>query len=83
MNNSIDLDLIQELLAQPERTPRSRKRIDTRDRETWFKLMHNISGTCSNSKCLSPKGPHRVTSVVNDKEMCRYCFLSGWYQVND
>lgn len=87
---SPDLSFLKELLDQPERAPRSAKKPDTRDYDTWFKLEHNVSkGRCSNPQCVGagimnqftgkPRGRDQVTSVVNDHEMCRFCFLEGWH----
>lgn len=80
-----DLDFLQEILELPEkeaRTPRTRKPKDVRDHDNWFRLEHNISGTCSQGEdCLGRiyygKGPGRVTAIVNGIEMCRIDFLEG------
>jgi hypothetical protein len=80
-----NLDFLQELIDAPqevERKSRTRKPKDIRDQTTWFRLNHNISGTCSQKQeCLGlllyDKGPGRVTSIVNEVEMCRICFLEG------
>jgi hypothetical protein len=119
-----DLDFLQDLIDTPE-PPRStrgpRKKADTRDTETWWKLEHIISrcfscnmvncvekgyegteessfpskclecgsedvsltGHCSQGdECLGlaldiPKGPDRVTAIVQGIEMCRIDFLDG------
>lgn len=85
---TFDVDFLAELLKQPEKAPRTRKPKDTRDQDTWFKLDHNISGRCSNENCISvelnqPRGRDRVTSIVNQHEMCRFCFLYGWHYEGD
>lgn len=82
-----DLNFLEELLSQPERTARSRKAKDTRDYDTWFTLDHIVMGTCSNPKCISvelerPQGRNRVTASVNSYEMCRFCFLYEWHKVS-
>jgi hypothetical protein len=88
--SSFDLDFLSDLLAQPERSPRSKKIADVRDHDTWFKLEHNISGRCSNEECVAEllgvvnqfsgkrQGRNRATAIVNGHEMCRFCFLEGW-----
>ena len=88
-----DIDFINDLLSQPERASGPRKPKDVRDMEHWFKLPHNIMGRCSNVECVAEilqvvnqfsgerQGRDRVTSVVNEHEMCRYCFLDGWKYV--
>ncbi len=88
-----DLNFLEELLAQPERAPRTSKSKDVRNYDTWFKLAHNVSsGCCSNEKCVGvgipnqfkggqPRTREGVTSVVNDYEMCRFCFLDGWHYI--
>ena len=88
---SIDLDFLNDLLSQPEREPRTKKPKDVRDHDHWFALMHNISGYCSNEECVAEllqvvnqftgkrQGRDRITSVVNDHEMCRFCFMDNWH----
>lgn len=85
----MDLDFLNQLLAEPDKAPRTRKPKDVRDYATWWKLPQNIMGTCSNPECISElfpelgkgKGRNRVTAIVNDHEMCRHCFLDGWHYV--
>lgn len=127
-----DLDFLQDLIDTPEppRSPRSRKKVDTRDHDTWYKLEHILS-RCFNcdgincvekgyegteessfpSKCLEcgetdpeklaltghcsqgdeclglaldiPKGPERVTAIVNGVEICRIDFLAGVNKVEE
>ena len=80
-----DLDFLQELLDTPDppKGSRARKPKDVRDFDTWFKLDHNIMGTCSKGgDCLgitldNGKGPGRVTATINGVEMCRFDFLDG------
>jgi hypothetical protein len=84
-----NIDFLQELLDAPEeKNTRTRKPKDIRDQDTWYKLNHNVLGTCSQgSECLGlvlhDKGPGRVTAVVNDVEMCRFDFLNGLAKSND
>ena len=89
--STFDLDFLNDLLSQPEKAPRSNKPKDVRDHDTWFKLMHNISGYCSNEECVAEllgvvnqfsgqrQGRNRITAEVNGHEMCRFCFLEGWH----
>lgn len=84
---------IKALLAQPQRT-RGRKAkdfIDTsiRDIPTWFKIGHKMvdeeSGElakCENPDCTDQRTSHMVVKI-NDKNMCRRCFLDGWLLTND
>lgn len=86
-----DLTFLNELLSQPEKTPRTNKPKDVRDNDHWFALPHNIMGYCSNEECVAEllgvvnqfsglrQGRDRVTAVINDHEMCRFCFLEGWH----
>lgn len=84
MSNT-DLDFLQALIDEPDKIPttrKPRKPKDVRDSDHWFKLEHIIMGTCSRGddcvgKILYGKGPDRVTAIVNDVEMCRYCFYDG------
>jgi hypothetical protein len=87
---SPDLSFLKSLLDQPEREPRSTKKLDVRDYDTWFKLEHRVSeGYCSNPECAGqhlinkftgkPRGRGQITSIVNDHEMCRFCFLDKWH----
>jgi len=89
--SAFDLNFLNELLSQPERAPRTSKSKDVRDNDHWFRLFHNISGYCSNEECVAEvlgvvnqfsgkrQGRDRVTSIVNDHEMCRFCYLDGWH----
>lgn len=89
MSSAFDINFLKELIDQPERAPRrAAKAKDTRDQDTWFKLEHNLMGTCSNPECISiqldrPQGRNRVTAEVNGYEMCRFCFLYGWQVVSN
>lgn len=82
-SGQFDLDFLTNLLAQPEREPRTKKVVDTRDNDTWFKQEHIVMGCCTNPNCVSielkqEKGRNRVTAIINGYEMCRFCFLYGW-----
>jgi hypothetical protein len=86
-----DLAFLNDLLAQPEKAPRTAKIKDVRDNDTWFTLYHHIAGYCENEDCVAVKlgvvnqfsgerqGRNRVTATVKDHEMCRFCFLDGWH----
>ena len=94
MSDDLTLDFLKDLLSQPERASRAKKPSDTRDHDTWFKLTHNINGYCANDECVAEvlgvvnqfsgkrQGRNRVTAVVNDYEMCRFCFLDGWHYIS-
>ena len=89
--STFDLAFLNDLLSQPEKAPRTSKAKDVRDHDTWFTLVHNISGYCSNGECVAEllgvvnqftnqrQGRNRVTAEVNGYEMCRFCFLDGWH----
>ena len=94
MSKALSPEQITQLLTQASkpRTPRERKKRDTRDYDTWFDLDH-----CSTAACEIVDHEERVNSfdfedmelyekalnrkrmvaTVNGKMMCRYCFLSG------
>jgi hypothetical protein len=70
-----------------------RKKKDVRDTDTWFDLEHDIKTSCEVSdhedrvnayegfrdddQRVHALNRKRVTAVVNDTRMCRFCFLSG------
>jgi len=91
VSQQFDLAFLNDLLSQPEREPRTKKKVDVRDHDHWFALIHNISGRCSNEECVAEllgvvnqftgnrQGRDRITAVVNGHEMCRFCFLDNWH----
>lgn len=90
---AFDINFLNDLLSQPDKQPRTKKVKDVRDNDTWFSLFHNIQGYCSNEQCVAEilqvvnqfsgkrQGRNRVTAVVNEHEMCRFCFLDGWHHI--
>lgn len=85
----IDAAAIQKLLNQPKKAGRRAKKvIDTtiRTYTLFFTKLDRKEGTCENPNCEDPrKGSGRRIMVVNirDKDMCRYCFLSGYGSEED
>lgn len=94
MGKALTPDQIANLLTQASkpRTPRERKKKDTRDYDTWFDLDHILDKGCEVENHeervngfdfedleLYEKALNRrrIVALVNGKLMCRYCFLSG------
>lgn len=78
---------INKLLSLPRRGGGKKKELDTstRDYQTWFKLAIKMVDEntqelilCENPDCTDPRGQGIVVAKVNDKFMCRRCFLNGW-----
>jgi len=79
---------IQKLLTLPSRRRGAAKKgpdTSIRDYQTWFKLATKMIDEdtrellrCENEDCQDPRGSGIVVAMVNEKYMCRYCFLSGW-----
>jgi hypothetical protein len=80
---------INNVIAQPEKTAKKRKNggIDTstRDFATWFKLAHKMLDddtgdhlTCENPNCVDTRPRAPIVAQVEEKFMCRHCFMAGW-----
>lgn len=78
---------IDRLLSLPKRGGGKKAGIDTsiRDVQTWFKLATKMVDddtkeliTCENPNCLDVNSLGSVCAMVNDKYMCRRCFIGGW-----
>lgn len=64
------------------RTTKAKKESD-RTYSTWFKVLKQHFGTCSNPECSDPrpKSEYPVTMVstlASGHECCRFCFLAGY-----
>lgn len=79
-----------EILAKgdtpPKRKTQKSKKVDITNRTvtTWFKLPHTY-GICENPDCLDERPlennettRHAMTADVNDRMICRICFISGY-----
>lgn len=70
---------IAEILAPQSRS----STISTEPREIsiWYKQNH-VFGTCENPDCSDPRPAgnrgREIMAKVNERKMCRYCFLGGW-----
>jgi hypothetical protein len=85
----ISLEQVNALLKEQSEQPSRGRRADPtepRTSTTWYKLSQRITGDCENPNCVDPRPPkdlgRNITSVVHDKQMCRYCFLDGWLSPN-
>lgn len=81
MDEELDLETIERMLAEPQptgtRTPRTRKKDeDTRTVQSWFRLLH-VSGSCEVPNHDEDERPRNkgMTVVINDIHVCRVCFL--------
>lgn len=61
--------------------------ITVRNYETWFNVNHVLIDMdtqelvlCDNPNCVDPrdKTHGQTVTVINEKRMCRFCFLDGW-----
>jgi hypothetical protein len=75
---------IQNILSQKK--PRG---LTTEPREigVWYKQNHLLRERgCDNPDCKDPRDANdrgrRIVIQINDKYLCRYCFLEGWLSPN-
>jgi hypothetical protein len=79
------LQLLREDANKPRRGGAGTKRneLEVRELPVWFKANHHLrEGGCENPECGDPRpttnSGRNVCVLVNNKWMCRYCFIAGW-----
>jgi len=77
--------LLKEELEKPTRGSKSKVDTTIRDYRTWFKLATSMIEEggepikCENPNCQDPRpGDLQVCATINNRLMCRFCFLDGW-----
>lgn len=88
MTNPLDPSFIEELLKKPATLPKTRRSVksfttvESRTYTTWFTLRTTFTA-CDNPECVDER-PMRTSegnsmcAVIEDKNICRRCFLDGW-----
>lgn len=67
-----------EVMRAPQAKPRKSK-VMARSYHNWFYETRHTYGKCENPDCIDPRGTDSaMVANVNEKDMCRFCFLAGW-----
>lgn len=83
MAEELSLDEAMQLLVEDAAGVGTKKdATEPRIAATWMKLTTQLNKPCENPECSDPrpiedKG-RRVTVLIKEQFMCRYCFLAGW-----